>query len=375
MTLPRKSTDILLFVEDPGAANFVAGLPDVLHRSGLSSHLATAGAATSYLRQRHVEVDPLPPQCDLEALVSRLAPRLILVGTAENPDNYGLRLTAIAGARRIPSIGVIDSSTHLDFRFRGHSANPLEFCPATVIVPDAMCRGSFVKLGVAEDRIVVTGHPHWDHVRTTHRALQQGDRGELRRRLFQLPSPALTVVLFAAEVSGGMSPDQFQLSDDYALKGTGTSRGRTEIVIEEFLHATAPRRRELHLVLRLHPKHRPQDLSAYAGEFDSVSRVERALEVVYAADAVVGMTSTMLVEAVLMGRPTLSILPRAREAQWLQTIAAGVTPYASTRGEVETQLARLWQPSLPPAQNELERLFPSGALERVAAHCAALLTR
>jgi hypothetical protein len=362
-----------LFVEDPGAANFVAGLPDVLRRRGLSPHLATAGVATGYLRQRHLKVDPLPPQCDLEALVSRFAPRLIVVGTAENPDSYGLRLIAIAAARRIPSIGVIDSSTHLDFRFRGRSANPLEFCPSTVIVPDSISRDGFVKLGVAEDCIVVAGHPHWDYVRATRRALQEGDRGELRRRLFNLPSPTLTVILFAAEVSGGMSQGQFQLSDDYSLRGTGTSRGRTEIVIEEFLHAAAPRRRELHLVLRLHPKHGPQDLSAYAGEFDMISRAEPALEAVYAADAVVGMSSMMLVEATLMGRPTLAILPRAREAEWLPTIAAGVTPYASTRGALETQLSRLLQPPLPVPQNELERLFPSGALERAAAHCVALL--
>src|SRR5262249_24592917 len=373
--LPSKPRDVLLFVEDPGAANFVAGLPDVLRHRGLSPHLVTAGVATGYLQQRHVKVDCLPPQCDLEALVSRFAPCLIVVGTAENPDSNGLRLIAIAAARRIPSIGVIDSSTHLDFRFRGHTANPLEFCPNTVIVPDALCRAGFVKLGLPEDRIVVAGHPHWDYVRATHRALQQGDRGELRRRIFNLPSPTLTVILFAAEVSGGMSPGQFQLSGDYSLRGTGTSRGRTEIVIEEFLRAAAPRRRELHLVLRLHPKHGPQDLSAYAGEFDGISRAEPALEAVYAADAVVGMTSMMLVEATLMGRPTLAIVPRAREAEWLPTIAAGVTPCASTRGALETQLSRLLRPPWPAPQNELERLFPSGALERAAAHCAALLAR
>lgn len=375
MTPTRPQTDVLIFVEDPGAANFVAELPCILSARCRSSHLATSGPATEYLRQRGLQVDALLPRCDLDALVTELAPRLILVGTAENPDSHGLRLAAIAAAQRIASVGVVDSSTHLDHRFRGSTANPLEFCPATVIVPDTICRDGFVKLGLAPNRIIIAGHPHWDHVRTSYRSLRQKDRGELRRRLFKMSGPDRTVILFAAEISDGMTPGQFHLSDEYTLKGTGKSRGRTEIVIEEFMLAVAPWRHELHLVLRLHPKQRPQDLSAHAGAFDSVSQGEPPLEVLYAADAVVGMTSMIMVEAALMGRPTLAILPRAREAQWLPTIAAGVTPYADSRDAASAEIAKLLkdpQPAPPPA---LERLFPAGALQRVATTIEARLAR
>src|SRR5262249_30622994 len=206
MTPARKQTDVLIFVEDPGAANFIAELPGILRQGGRSSHLATSGLATGYLQQRGLLVDALPPHCDLEALVTRLSPRLILVGTAENLDSCGLQLAAIAAARRVASDGVVDSSAHLDYRFRGRSANPLEFCPAIVIVPDTVCRDGFVKLGLSENRIVVAGHPHWDHVRSSYRSLQQKDRGELRRRLFNMPSPNRTVILFAAEIAGGVNP-------------------------------------------------------------------------------------------------------------------------------------------------------------------------
>src|SRR5207249_9593847 len=109
---------------------------------------------------------------------------------------------------------------------------------------DALSRDGFARLGLAPKRIVVAGHPHWDLVRTTYRSLQQKDRAELRARLFKLPDPTRKVILFAAEISTGMSPGQFQRSEEYTLSGRGTRRGRTEIVIEEFLVALCARRSE-----------------------------------------------------------------------------------------------------------------------------------
>ncbi len=369
MIPPRSRVDVLVFAEDPGAANFVADLPRTLAHKGNSTYFATSGSATAYLKQRGLNIDPLPPNCDVETLLDAFAPRLIVVGTAENPDSIGLRLVASAAGRRIPSVGVLDSSTHLHYRFRGRSAEPLEFCPNVVIVPDAAARDGLIKLGLGEDRIVLVGHPHWDYVRSAHRSLRQVDRNDLRKRYFRTPATDRTVVLFAAEISDGMDPHQFQRSNEYTLTGNGRSRGRTEIVIEEFITAAAVLRHRLHLVLRLHPKQSRFDLSDYQGEFDTVSQAEPSLEVIHAADAVVGMTSMFMTEAALMERPTLAILPRACESTWLPTIAGGVTPCASDRTAVRAQVARLLNAPPLPSATALDRLFPPGALERMAATC------
>ena len=228
---------------------------------------------------------------------------------------------------------------------------------------------------LAGDEIVVAGHPHWDHVRATARSLRRADRHQLRRRLFGPTVGGRLVILFAAELSGGLDARQFHHSPEYSLIGEGTSHGRTEIVVEEFLCAVAPRRRDIHLVLRLHPKHRPEDLSAYSDAFDVVSRSESSLEVIHAADAVVGMTSMLMIEAALIGRPTLAILPRAQEAHWLPTIACGVTPCATTRVMVAEGVKRLLADLQPPDARMLDHLFPPGASERVLATIAELLSR
>ena len=367
-------SDLLIFVEDPGAANMVADVPRLLTDRGHTVHLATSGVATAYLGQRGVSVSPLRPDEDLERLVTSVAPRVIVVGTAENPDSPGLKLVALAAARQIPSVGVVDSSTHMAFRFRGRSDHPLEFCPNHLIVPDAASGIGLTALGLGKERIIVVGHPHWDHVRSASRALDRRDRVELRRRHFKLSSDR-TAILFAAELSSGIDASQFHETAGYTLTGSSGTRGRTEIVIEEFLAALAPRRAELHLVLRLHPKQAGGELSDYRDHFDTVSRAEPSLEVVHAADAVVGMTSMLMVEATLMQRPTLAILPRVQEAAWLPTLQAGLTPYACDRASVRAGITRLLDAPELPDPETLEESFPSGALDRIIAALEDILKR
>ena len=367
-------SDVLIFVEDPGAANMVADVPRLLADRGHTVHLATGGFATAYLGQRGVSVSPLRPDEDLDRLVTSVAPRMIVVGTAENPDSAGLKLIALAAARRMPSVGIVDSSTHLAFRFRGRSDHPLEFCPDHLIVPDAASRNGLIALGLGEERIIVAGHPHWDHVRSVGRALDQRDRAELRRRHFKLSSNR-TAILFAAELSGGIDPSQFDDTAGYTLTGSSGKRGRTEIVIDEFLAALAPRRAELHLVLRLHPKQAGGELSDYRAHFDTVSQAEPSLEVIHAADAVVGMTSMLMVEATLMQRPTLAILPRVQEAAWLPTLQAGLTPYACDRESVRAGIMRLLDAPELPDPRALEESFPPGALDRIVAALEDILKR
>ena len=118
-------------------------------------------------------------------------------------------------------------------------------------------------------------------------------------------------------------------------------------------------------MLRLHPKNAPSDFVAHFAAFNSVSKTEPALTLLHAADAVVGMTSMLMIEAALLNRPTLAIFPRAEEVQWLPTIAAGITSYATDRAGIAKQLDRLISDLRPPDAAVVDKLFPPGALERV----------
>jgi hypothetical protein len=359
------AADILIFVEDPGAANYVLGLAECLQASGRKTVLVSTGAATDYLIGKEQQSLIVTAGHDAAGLLKKYKPKLVAVGTSENIDSVGLALIDAAQASDIPTLGLVDSSTNLAYRFRGRSSNPLRWCPEKVIVPDAASRDQYVALGLSDSRIAVCGHPHWDHVRSERNQLWSEDRAALRRSLFGPSLDERRAIVFSAEISDGLQPEQFQFAPDYTLEGDGSHRGRTEIVVAEFLSGIAPFRNDVHLVLRLHPKNQPSDLLRYRSEFDTISQAGNSLPLLYAADVVVGMTSMLMLEASLMGLPTLAILPRIQESLWLPTIAAGVTPVATTRQAVSEQIESMLVRPQAPDPSVLNAAFPPGSMKRV----------
>lgn len=367
-TTPR----VLAFVEDPGAANGVVGLAHALAAHGLVTRVVATGPAEPFLRDKGVAFDSLPAGLDAGALLDREHPRVLLVGTSENPDTLGLALVDAARTKAIPSAGFVDASTNASYRFRGRSTDPFAHCPDLVLVPDTFTRDAFRELDLAADRITITGHPHYDTVLDKREALEREGQAAVRARAFPEAPAGARVVMFAAEVSTGFDAAQFQRSSDYTLLGRGHRDGRTHVVLEELVDALdlvrARSEEPIHLVLRLHPKNTREELEPLASEMDEVSRGGVALDAAFAADLVTGMTTTLLVEAALLGRPTLSIVPRPSEKEWLASARAGVTPCATTRAELSRELTRWAAGDAPIPPPFVER----GAMRRMADALARL---
>lgn len=367
----RPTTDVLIFAEDPGAVNFVAELPKALERRGLSSTMLAAGLATQGLAARGVPFEVVAEPGG--RLLDAMAPRVLVVGTCENIRTHAFALLDEARRASTPSVGVVDARMNADRRFRGESDNPLRYAPDWLLVPDAATRQAFVALGYPEPRVVVCGHPHYDHVRRVGACLSRDDRDALRRRLFP-GADGRQVVMFATDGSVRIAPQTRADIASYTLLGDGSSVGRTEIVLEEFLRAVASLEPRPYLVLRPHPKDAVDDYQAYLDRVDLVSSQGSALELLYAADLVVGLTSALLTEACVLGRPTLSVIPRASEKAWLAAIEAGATPCVTTRDAIAPAIGAILRNGAA-APSEANGLFPDGALDRAVVAIERLLER
>ena len=361
------STDVLMFVEDSGAANYVAPLPAALTESGWSSTLLGAGSAREYLRERAVCTIEVTCTTTAEQVLTALHPRLLVVGTSENPQTLGLELILQARQRGIDSVGVVDLQAHANHGFRGRSTTALTYAPDWLVVPDAWTQDAYARLGYPPQQTVICGHPHYDRVRAIGEHLAQEERTALRRRVLPGALANRPVVVFLAEVSTGLNPHQSQRSVTYTFRGRGTSTDRTAVVLEEFLDAVALLRPRPYLVLRLHPKNSMDEFMAYLPAFDTVSHGGMPYELVCAADLVVGMTTTLLFEATLMGCPTLSILPRAVEQTWLPGLQAGLIPYVTTRVALRKTLRAFWQQPRLLRPPDLSDIYVRNALTRTVA--------
>ena len=327
--------DILIFAEDPGAANYVAALPDALRIRGWTVKLLAEGYAKDYLSRRGVGVEVVEEGLQASDLLRREHPRLLIVGTSENLDTLGLKLCLEARVMGIRSLGVVDALGNAPYRFRGQSDDSLFYAPDWLAVPDSWTREAYASLGYPVERVMICGHPQYDHILEVGAGIAGEGRKGVRKRLFPSMGGELPLVVFAAEISAGIRPQQYyELSDDYTLSGRGKSVGRTEIVLEEFLDALAAAACHAYRVLRLHPKNDPDEFKRYAEEFDYVSQNEPPYHLIYAADLVVGMSSILLFEAALMGTPTLSVLPRTTEKESVIGVLAGITPCVTTREQL-----------------------------------------
>ena len=331
--------DFLIHVEDPGAANFVGGLPMALETLGLTARVIAEGKAAEHLRHLGVAFETPVPSATAKDVIDDADPRGVVVGTSENPGSRGLSLMDHGRRRGLVTVGIVDGPANPRWRFRGGSSDPLAHAPDHIFVPDAGIADAYIELGMARDRVKVCGHPGFDTVRRQRELLISEGRENVRQRLWPELRPEYPLAMFVSELSDGFEPEQYRRSSDYTLSGWGGSDARSDIAIEEFLDATAASGVAPHLVLRLHPKETDGAEPAHASRFDLVSRAEPPLEAVFAADAVCGMTSVLLLEAALLGRPVVSIVPRAVEKAWLPADASAYLACVATREEVRESVA------------------------------------
>lgn len=333
-----QNPDILFYAEDPGAANYIVHLPRACEEKGLSSVALAARGAREFFKERGVPFKEITESENPFSILRRFSPDLVVVGTSENPESLGLKFVEAARKGGIPTVGVVDAFMNAFYRFRGRTEDAMAYAPDWLIVPDKWTKKEFIDLGFPEKKALVCGHPQYDFVRYKIKELERKDKTVLRSRFFPEAPEGKIVAVFAAEISSGLNQEQFLLSKEYTLFGRGGSKKRTDIILEELIDAIAFLPERPYLVLRLHPKNELSEFAEYMQNFDQISRDQPLLDMLFASDCVIGMTSMLLLEAALLGKPTFSIVPRKEERVWLPSIRAGLTVYASTRDEVRILL-------------------------------------
>ncbi len=218
---------------------------------------------------------------------------LIVTGTSPTSD-IEHRLWRTARALGKKSVCLLDMAKLCRERFQKHGE--LVF-PDLIVVVDEEAAADIHNLGVSRERIVVAGSPYLAAVRKFK--LTDGQRRRVREEL-QLGGKRL--ITFCTEY--------------IAAAGETEEYGYDELQILENLGAYIGERGRdgLSLRIRLHPRDEKalyEDFfTGRAGSIDwSFEEGDTAYRLLQAADVIVGMTSTILTEAHLLGLPVISFQP------------------------------------------------------------------
>lgn len=328
--------NVLIFAEDPGAANYMRDFPQFLKEMGLNPIIYSVSFAnkilTNNIDNTFEEIENVYLRAEL--LLEKINPQLLIVGTSENLDTFSFKLTSVAKLKKVPSFAMVDSIANAKSRFKGYSDSPLTHITDYLLVPDEETKNEFKKIGFDYSNIYVYKNPHFNTLLEKRKPWSKVRFIELSKKKFYPKLEKIRpVIVFVSEISTGLNENQYQKSNKYTLFGSEKSDLRTEVVLDELFMALKNSNLNPYMVLRLHPKQKRQNLSKYLSKFDYISKDEDGLLIVNSADLVVGMTSILLKEAAIIGKPVLSIVPKLDEELWLGDMK-NIIKCISTRKQV-----------------------------------------
>ena len=308
---------ILLFADDLGGGNLIRHLMALVKEKGFPAAMYVTGSALQYLSDQSCQVEPLFDG-PLEGWYSQRDVKLVIVGTTANPTSPSLDLIKHARALGVASIGVIDARMSAPLRFRGQSQDSLKYAPDWLLVPDPTTKDIYQNLGFPESKIFVFGYPHYAAISQEKQKLDNS-REEQRRSLLPASASDRPIVVFVSEPP---SPPENGYYPEGDWHGWGMTADRTHVALQETIKALDSILPDRFFVLRLHPKDDHESYKHYDHKVDLICQGNDGLTWVAMADLVLGMTSSLVFEAALIGRPTLSILVTPRERECIPDIIA-----------------------------------------------------
>jgi hypothetical protein len=320
---------VLVVARDAGAASALAPVVVALREEGaLRAEIVAWGKARAVFDSEGLRVRPFsekPEPQEIEELLTSMDAAAVLSGTSLRTDLDG-RFWAAARAVGIPSAALLDHWKNYAERFTVDT--PFDVLPTVIAVMDNAAERELIALGCPADRVRVTGQPRFDALFGV-----VDPEGRARARASLGIDASRRVAVFASQPRG--------LPHD---EGGGFTQADALSAFLDGLQGAAP---DALALVKLHPIEQVEPsarlLSARTGLETRLLEDGSARELAAAADAFCGMTSIVLLDAALLGVPTVSIRPGGGASHFVDVHAdliRSATSPAEVRVALEESFAR-----------------------------------
>lgn len=316
---------VVSVVADAGGAEALVPALRLLARRGSLARVFAGGPATGLLDRAGIDYAMVPS--DPGQALGELEPTVVVTGTSWGGWAPELAFIAAAEGLQIPSLSVIDFWANYLARFIAPDGEVV--MPDRIAVPDDSARLEAMAEGIANQRLVVTGNPHYEALLADYRGFDQAQRVSFRERV-GAPRKAL-MVLFASQPIAALYGDRLGYTEDQVLL---VVRSALEQVAEWLGHP---------IVLAVRPHPRQGDLTLPPSSSRVQVRLaagEEALAWALSSDLVTGMTSAVLMQAALLGARVVSVQPGLDGPDQLPGNRLGITQGAFTVEDVAPTLYR-----------------------------------
>ncbi len=283
--------ELVFAAHDPGAARMLVAIADPSRKKGLKITFLGAGPAVDVWRLEGETV--IAVDADFERLPGGMVERtgLLVTGTGFTDFEKNLWQTFRSGG--VASLGAIDSWSNFQLRFAFDSGRGATVQPDAIAVIDDKSRRRIEEGGWYKGQLFVVGQPHLEAFVPRIRRLREQKKH---------PSSEPKKLVFFSE----------PIEEDYGRERRGFNQFEVaKLIIDSLAEAGY----EQTVEIKKHPRESADKWQSWA--------VDRGMKVILSnrsvddllieADGVLGMTTMSLIEASLVGIPTLSLQPGRRE--------------------------------------------------------------
>jgi len=313
---------ILLFSHDPGGSNTIIPLVKPLQKRGYDTLLYGKEISIKKYTEFGLKGKNISRKikkisvASLTKLLFTISPNFVITGTS-GEDMTERYLWKAAEITKIPSFAILDSWMNYGIRFSKYKVSQISkynkykthtYLPNKICVMDKLAKQEAIKEGLNKDKILITGQPYFQLLLDKKHMVIKNSR---LRRLLNI-SPSEKIIIFISEpISQFYKPD----------KGLKPYWGYTEKTIFKSIYKTLgkislKRKLNITLLIKLHPRENLHNYDLLLNNLPSYQKLKVKIlphnnisnwDLLLGANLIIGMSSMLLIEALLLGQPIVSV--------------------------------------------------------------------
>ena len=310
-----------MFSHDPGGTNTIIPLVRPLRERGYEVMIYGKDVALNVYSKNGLDANDITKyvsgfgMAEIQEFIEKINPDCIITGTSI--EDFTERYVWKASNKyNIPSFAILDQWMNYGIRFSQYAAYQSDsyrddkvhpFLPMKILVMDGIAKHEAIQDGLEPSRIEITGQPYFETLMQKVDQINQKAIQGIRNRLNV--GEDVFLITFASE----------PISVDYRGNIDGqdywgyTEKTICEVLIKAIENVAMDFNGKISMIIKLHPredKYSYLDISekAKSNKID-ISVVENidSYSLIAASNLICGMSSMFLIEAVVIGKPVISI--------------------------------------------------------------------
>jgi len=337
--LDKKKIKILAFAGQAGGAAALAPICRAILAEEWQLQLLSKDPGSAFFRKEGMEPVDVPffnPTALTELCEEKLQglPDLVITSATSLPfvDMTEKYLWRWGDERDIVTVGILDQWQNYALRFSGlGDKDRLAYLPDYIFVMDEWAKKEMIEEGISEELIVITGQPAFDTVLKEHNDLIS-QRDNIKDELGI--SKQAAVVTFVAEALRKDFGDALGYDEQTTLKFLGDTLNEI---------SDCNKNLEIEFVVKLHPENKYEKFEWIVSKWPVLKKQIimgniSPRKVIEVSDLVIGMSSILLVEAMLAEKTVVSLQLDSKVGPQLVSVRVEAIPFVKDRDEAKRLL-------------------------------------